>query len=75
LSSPCEPWPEALSYPKRAPHSGKADWATGPFGVNFAGQTASRFFGDFLYPTIFSEDPRSYRMAYTAASVWPFRCS
>jgi len=32
------------------------------FGANFAGQTASRFFGDFLYPTIFSEDPRYYRM-------------
>jgi hypothetical protein len=34
------------------------------FGANFAGQTASRFFGDFLYPTIFFEDPRYYRMAY-----------
>ena len=33
------------------------------FGANFAGQTASRFFGDFLYPTVFSEDPRYYRMA------------
>jgi len=32
------------------------------FGANFASQTASRFFGDFLYPTIFSEDPRYYRM-------------
>lgn len=32
------------------------------FAANFAGQTASRFFGDFLYPTIFSEDPRYYRM-------------
>jgi hypothetical protein len=34
------------------------------FGANFAGETASRFFGDFLYPTIFSEDPRYYRMAH-----------
>jgi hypothetical protein len=34
------------------------------FGANFAGQTASRFFGDFLYPTIFSEDPRYYRMVH-----------
>jgi hypothetical protein len=34
------------------------------FGANFAGQTASRFFGDFLYPTIFSEDPRYYRMGH-----------
>ena len=33
-------------------------------GANFAGQTASRFFGDFLYPTIFTEDPRYYRMAH-----------
>ena len=33
-------------------------------GTNFAGQTAARFFGDFLYPTIFFEDPRYYRMAY-----------
>jgi hypothetical protein len=32
------------------------------FGANFAAQTTSRFFGDFLYPTIFSEDPRYYRM-------------
>ncbi len=34
------------------------------FGANFAGQTASRFFGDFLYPTIFSQDPRYYRMGH-----------
>jgi hypothetical protein len=34
------------------------------FGSNFAGQTASRFFGDFLYPTVFAEDPRYYRMAH-----------
>ena len=34
------------------------------FGANFTGQTVSRFFGDFLYPTIFSEDPRYYRMAH-----------
>jgi hypothetical protein len=33
-------------------------------GANFAGQTASRFFGDFLYPTIFSQDPRYYRMGH-----------
>lgn len=33
------------------------------FGANFTGQTVSRFFGDFLYPTVFSEDPRYYRMA------------
>jgi hypothetical protein len=34
------------------------------FGANFTGQTVSRFFGDFLYPTVFSEDPRYYRMAH-----------
>jgi hypothetical protein len=34
------------------------------FGADLAGQTASRFFGDFLYPTIFSEDPRYYRMGH-----------
>src|SRR5581483_6730205 len=32
------------------------------FGADFASQTAARFFGDFLYPTVFSEDPRYYRM-------------
>ena len=32
------------------------------FGADFTGQTVSRFFGDFLYPTIFSQDPRYYRM-------------
>jgi len=37
------------------------------FGANSAGQTASRFFGDFLYPTIFFEDPRYYRMAHGSA--------
>jgi len=41
----------ALGYAKR-------------FGADYTGQTASRFFGDFLYPTIFSEDPRYYRMAH-----------
>jgi hypothetical protein len=34
------------------------------FGADFTGQTVSRFFGDFLYPTVFFEDPRYYRMAY-----------
>ncbi len=32
------------------------------FGANFAGQTTWRFFTDFAYPTIFSEDPRYYRL-------------
>jgi hypothetical protein len=39
------------------------------FGANFAGQTASRFFGDFLYPTIFSEDPRYYRLRHDRAGA------
>jgi hypothetical protein len=34
------------------------------FGANFAGQASARFFGDFAYPSIFSEDPRYYRMAH-----------
>jgi len=34
------------------------------FGADLAGATASRFFGDFLYPTIFSEDPRYYRLIH-----------
>ena len=51
--------------PTRIPPSDKAAWAMpGVSRANFAGQTASRFFGDFLYPTIFSEDPRYYRMAH-----------
>jgi hypothetical protein len=32
------------------------------FGANFADQAAGGFFKDFAYPTIFSEDPRYYRL-------------
>ena len=32
------------------------------FGADLAGQTSLRFFTDFAYPTIFSEDPRYYRL-------------
>src|SRR5579862_8972048 len=32
------------------------------FGADFASQTTWRFFTDFAYPTIFSEDPRYYRL-------------
>jgi hypothetical protein len=32
------------------------------FGAEMAGQATSRFFQDFAYPSIFSEDPRYYRM-------------
>jgi hypothetical protein len=34
------------------------------FGAEFAGQASSRFFKDFAYPSIFSEDPRYYRLAH-----------
>jgi len=33
-------------------------------GADFAGQTTWRFFTDFAYPTIFSEDPRYYRLGH-----------
>jgi len=32
-------------------------------GAGFAGQASSEFFKDFAYPTVFSEDPRYYRLA------------
>ena len=34
------------------------------FGASLAGQASGEFFKDFIYPTIFSEDPRYYRMAH-----------
>jgi hypothetical protein len=34
------------------------------FGAEFANQASSRFFKDFAYPSIFSEDPRYYRLAH-----------
>src|SRR6266404_7439232 len=34
------------------------------FGAEFAGQASSRFFKDFVYPSIFSEDPRYYRLGH-----------
>ena len=34
------------------------------FGANLAGLASGSFFGDFVYPTIFSEDPRYYRLAH-----------
>jgi hypothetical protein len=37
------------------------------FGAEFAGQVSSRFFKDFAYPSIFSEDPRYYRLAHGSA--------
>lgn len=34
------------------------------FAANFADQASSKFFKDFAYPSIFSEDPRYYRLAH-----------
>jgi hypothetical protein len=34
------------------------------YGANFGGGVTSRFFKDFAYPWIFSEDPRYYRLAH-----------
>ncbi len=34
------------------------------FGAELAGQTAGHLFGDFLYPTVFSQDPRYYRAGH-----------
>jgi hypothetical protein len=34
------------------------------FAADFAQQTTSRFLSDFAYPTIFSEDPRYYRLPH-----------
>jgi hypothetical protein len=34
------------------------------YGANFGGGVSSRFFKDFAYPWIFSEDPRYYRLAH-----------
>jgi len=34
------------------------------FGASLAGQTAEKFFSDFAYPAIFSEDPRYYRLVH-----------
>ena len=34
------------------------------FAVSFAGQSTGLFFGEFLYPTLFKEDPRYYRLAH-----------
>ena len=37
------------------------------FGAEFAGQASSKFFNEFAYPWIFSEDPRYYRLAHGPA--------
>jgi hypothetical protein len=46
----------------------QASFGTGPrgfgdrFGANLAGQASAGFFKDLVYPTIFKEDPRFYRL-------------
>src|SRR6202171_4567330 len=37
------------------------------FGAEFAGQASSRFFKEFAYPWVFSEDSRYYRLARVPA--------
>ncbi len=37
------------------------------FGAELAGQASSRFFMDFAYPSIFSEDPRYYHLVHGSA--------
>lgn len=39
------------------------------FGANMADAASSAFFKDFVYPEIFSEDPRYYRMAHGSAKA------
>ena len=34
------------------------------FGIDFAAETTWRFLKDFAYPTVFSEDPRYYRLGH-----------
>jgi hypothetical protein len=36
------------------------------FGANFAGEASSTFFKDFAFPSLFSEDPRYYRLVHAS---------
>jgi hypothetical protein len=36
------------------------------FGASYADQATFRFFKDFVYPSIFNEDPRYYRLAHAS---------
>jgi len=44
-------------------HQGAAGYVR-RFGAAYADQASSKFFAGFVFPTIFSEDPRYYRMAH-----------
>jgi len=39
------------------------------FGANVADMASASFFGDFVYPSIFSEDPRYYRLAHGSRGI------
>src|SRR3989475_6042047 len=47
------------------------------FGANFADEASSTFFKDFAFPSLFSEDPRYYRLVHASGgrglvpSGWP----
>src|SRR3989454_9759448 len=36
------------------------------FGADFAGEASSTFFKDFAFPSLFSEDPRYYRLVHSS---------
>src|SRR3989454_8726188 len=36
------------------------------FGADFAGEASSTFFKDFAFPSLFSEDPRYYRLVHAS---------
>lgn len=44
-------------------HQGAAGYGR-RYGAEFVGQASGTFFNDFFYPSIFSEDPRYYRLAH-----------
>jgi len=44
-------------------HQGSAGYVR-RFGAAYADQASSKFFAGFVFPSIFSEDPRYYRMAH-----------
>ncbi len=55
-------------FSKRDPTFGQGVAGYGRrFRANFAQGTTSRFLSDFAYPTIFSEDPRYYRLPHGSA--------
>lgn len=45
------------------------------FGAGLAGRATSEFFKDFAYPTLFSEDPRYYRLVRGGKSIRLFHAA